>query len=631
MANIHTTPADQLYPGPSLPSPDHIRLLKLQPGNENADIKCELIATELRSAQAYEALSYTWGKLLNHQAIYVTVPGSLESKEFSVTPNCYAALSRLRYKDRTRIIWIDALCIDQSNVFERNHQVTLMSKIYSQATNVVIFLGHATQDSDLAIDFIVECDSPKSDTSSLSYPKSEHLINALNNFFRQPWFTRVWVIQEAILSRSGVIYYGEKILSWSAVKNFKTWNTSTKWLPLLPFVVTFEMQSFEKDPIEAGNIVLKALLQARHCGATNPRDKVYALLPLLHSFCKNFNLTPNYGDSLAKVYSDCASSLVAECGLEILYAVQGPSSIENLPSWVPDWSMTPRRRVLATFKRIAQTSFWTHKKKIDVPHAPKVIPSTSTTRNTQIPSLVLRAAGFLFGTITNLSSAYFAGQGPFPLYEWKALLDDESVKAIDRTSEIPLDYDADGPLDYMFHEVIGAAGFSYAEAIEFFVESEELSEDDEEDDLYESHVQYKDKPKGSWERIVHQIAAERSGETNSEDGPLPYRDIPFYLAAKKQWPSYSAFVRFVLQTCHSRRFFVTNNGYIGVAPAEAQVGDQIYMLVDTSIPFALRKIEKETDEQGLKQFQFVGECYMESKTWTDLEKASDELQWVDIV
>ncbi|KAM3065331.1 hypothetical protein ACMFMF_011268 [Clarireedia jacksonii] len=630
MANLRTTPADQLYPGPSLPSPDHIRLLKLQPDNENADIKCELIATELRLAQAYEALSYTWGEPLNYQAIHVTVPGSLESKEFSVTPNCYSALSRLRYKDRRRIIWIDALCINQSDIIERNHQVTLMSKIYSQATNVVIFLGHATQGSDLAIDFIVECDNPDSETSSLSYPKSEPLINALNNFFRQPWFTRVWVIQEATLSRSGVIYYGEKTLPWSAVKNFKTWNTSTKWLPLLPFVVTFEMQSFEKDPIKAGNIVLKALLQARHYGAMNPRDKVYALLPLLHSFSTDLNVTPNYGDSLAKVYSDCASSLVAECGLEILYAVQGRSSIENLPSWLPDWSMAPRQRVLGNFERIAQTSFWTYKKNIDVPHTPKVIPSTSTTRNTQIPSLILRAARYLLGTITNLSSAYFTSQGPFPLYEWKALLDDESVKAIDRTSEIPLNYQADGPLDYMFHKVIGAAGFAYARAIEYFVESEELSEYDEEDDMYESHVQYKDKPKGSWERIVHQIAAERSGEMSSKDGPLPYRDIPFYVAAQKQGPSYRAFVRFVLETCHSRRFFVTNNGYIGVAPAEAQVGGQIYMLVDTSVPFALRKIQKETDEQGLKQFQFVGECYMESKTWTDLGKASDEFQWVDI-
>jgi hypothetical protein len=374
MPDKHITPADQLYPGPSLPSPDHIRLLSLQPGDKNADVKCELIATNLSSAEAFEALSYTWGEASNYQVIHVIVSGSLESKELSVRPNCFFALKRLRYKDRTRLIWIDALCIDQSDDSERNHQVTLMSKIYSEASNVVIFLGETTQDSDLAIDFIAECDQPDSNTTVLSYPKSQLLIDALTNFFRQPWFTRVWVIQEAILSRSGVVYHGEKALSWSAVKNFKTWNTSKKWLPLLPFVVTFEKKSFARGRNEAGVIMLKALLQARPCGATDPRDKVYSLLPLLHSYGTHLDLAPSYEDSLAKVYTDCATTLVAECGLEILYAVQGRSNIDNLPSWVPDWSMSPRRRVLATSARIGQASFGHTRRRLMCHMRPKSFP-----------------------------------------------------------------------------------------------------------------------------------------------------------------------------------------------------------------------------------------------------------------
>jgi Uma2 family endonuclease len=121
----------------------------------------------------------------------------------------------------------DAVCINQSNLSERNHQVTLMSKIYSQAAGVVIYLGEATENSDLAVDFIVECDSPTSGTSSLSYPKSGQLIQALNRFFRRPWFTRVWVIQEVTLPGSGTAYCGKKTLAWSAIKNFHNWNTST--------------------------------------------------------------------------------------------------------------------------------------------------------------------------------------------------------------------------------------------------------------------------------------------------------------------------------------------------------------------------------------------------------------------
>ena len=148
MTDLHTSPPGQIYPGPPLPTPDYIRLLLLQPGSDDAIINCELVATELHSAQAYEALSYTWGDLSNYQVIHITIPGSRKRKEFSVTSNCFSALTRLRLKEQPRILWIDALCIDQANLSERNHQVTLMFKIYSQAADVVIYLGDATEDND---------------------------------------------------------------------------------------------------------------------------------------------------------------------------------------------------------------------------------------------------------------------------------------------------------------------------------------------------------------------------------------------------------------------------------------------------------------------------------------------------
>jgi hypothetical protein len=84
------------------------------------------------------------------------------------------------------------------------------------------------------------------------------------------------------------------------------------------------------------------------------------LLPLLHSFDKQLTFTPNYGDSPGKVYTDCAKNIIAEHGFEILSAVQGGlrgSRIDNLPSWVPDWSIQPKREVLGTSGRIAMNIF----------------------------------------------------------------------------------------------------------------------------------------------------------------------------------------------------------------------------------------------------------------------------------
>jgi hypothetical protein len=100
--DLHTSPPGQIYPRPPLPSPDHIRLLLLQPGSGDTAINCKLVATELHSAQAYEALSYTWGGPASHQVIHVTTPGSEGPKGFLVTSNCFSALARLQLKEQPR-------------------------------------------------------------------------------------------------------------------------------------------------------------------------------------------------------------------------------------------------------------------------------------------------------------------------------------------------------------------------------------------------------------------------------------------------------------------------------------------------------------------------------------------------
>jgi hypothetical protein len=175
----------QPYPGPSRLSPSHIRLVCLHPGTDEATF-CELMTVSIESAPGYEALSYTWGDPSSLETIIMATQGFEIMQQFSVTSNCFSALKRLRYEDRTRVLWIDALAIDQSNVHERNHQVSLMSKIYSQAAGVIVYLGESADNSDLAIEFIMECYDPSPDNTSLSFPKSDTLMDALRNFFLGP-------------------------------------------------------------------------------------------------------------------------------------------------------------------------------------------------------------------------------------------------------------------------------------------------------------------------------------------------------------------------------------------------------------------------------------------------------------
>ncbi|SCN68575.1 related to heterokaryon incompatibility protein het-6 [Fusarium fujikuroi] len=209
MSKALETQLAEPYPGPPLPSSSHIRLVHLLPGTDAA-VYCELITISIDAAPEYEALSYTWGDASIVEMIDMTTQDSETPQQFSVTCNCFSALKRLRYKDKTRVLWIDALAIDQSNVDERNHQVSLMSRIYSQAAGVVVYLGESADDSDLAIEFMMECYDPSPDNSSLSFPRSEALMDALRNFFLRPWFARVWVIQEAFLSSEKTVYCGKK-------------------------------------------------------------------------------------------------------------------------------------------------------------------------------------------------------------------------------------------------------------------------------------------------------------------------------------------------------------------------------------------------------------------------------------
>jgi hypothetical protein len=123
-----------------------VRLLRLLRGNFTDDIQCELFEAWLEGGIPYDALSYTWGS--PEKAAKITVNGST----MHVTLNLYTALQHLRFGDEDRILWIDAICINQDNIQERRHQVQRMSLVYKEAEQVVVWLGQGTEESDLIMD-----------------------------------------------------------------------------------------------------------------------------------------------------------------------------------------------------------------------------------------------------------------------------------------------------------------------------------------------------------------------------------------------------------------------------------------------------------------------------------------------
>jgi hypothetical protein len=123
------------------------RLLVLLEGT-GPDIECRLFQTWLNSDSliSYEALSYTWGG--NELSASI----KLDGKTLNVTENLYLALQGLRSEEIDRTLWVDAVCIDQSNDQERGHQVSHLGHIYHHADQVVFYLGQPTDTTGVILD-----------------------------------------------------------------------------------------------------------------------------------------------------------------------------------------------------------------------------------------------------------------------------------------------------------------------------------------------------------------------------------------------------------------------------------------------------------------------------------------------
>lgn len=112
-----------------------IRLLHLEPGFHGTRLQASLSVYDLDGQFSYDALSYVWGTPDLHKSL------SIDEQELRITYNLHTILCHLRYPDRVRTLWIDAICINQQNSTEKGPQVALMGRIYRQADTVLCWLG----------------------------------------------------------------------------------------------------------------------------------------------------------------------------------------------------------------------------------------------------------------------------------------------------------------------------------------------------------------------------------------------------------------------------------------------------------------------------------------------------------
>ncbi|KAK4634977.1 hypothetical protein CLAFUW4_01296 [Fulvia fulva] len=201
---------------------DHIRLIQLLPQSTGTTIECSIHHSKLEEAEDnYIALSYCWGDSTTTELI------TLDGHPIRVTQNLWHAYTAIvQHHDRNAYYWIDALCVNQQNLAERNHHVQRMGMVYSTAKAVHTWLG--SEDHETVIAFTEIVSRANANTSTGSNPPDQRAATAVGNLASREYFNRAWVIQEFIPARNLQILCGRFTCDWTAldacIKDIETYS-----------------------------------------------------------------------------------------------------------------------------------------------------------------------------------------------------------------------------------------------------------------------------------------------------------------------------------------------------------------------------------------------------------------------
>lgn len=336
-----------------------LRTLRLEPSDFwSSDICCHLQDHYLDPklpVPSFEALSYTWDGGVENAPIL------LDGRRRLVTANLESFLRHRRESKHPVDIWVDAVCINQNDLEEKSSQIKCMNLIYMTAARVVVWLGKADDDSDTAMEELSYLGSG-SPYNKMNIITGSVLV-ALENLLRRKWWSRIWIVQEIFWGGCGMkldkmrILCGNKELMWTtlviaAARMQSHKDDQRQYFPTIRNIFILENMRYQcgdmiDSPPDEG-LVFDLIAQHRHFEATEPQDKIYALLGLvLEKHCPPFSkVNVDCSVSVQETYKSFAlMALRSPVGLKVLRHCH-PRLIESLPSWVPDWSTCSAERAL---------------------------------------------------------------------------------------------------------------------------------------------------------------------------------------------------------------------------------------------------------------------------------------------
>lgn len=599
---------------PLLPDKQEIRLIQLlsldndesalSPGHDTL-VSCRLEHASLEDRPYYTALSYTWGDpsttheiILNGQRVQVT--RNLEN----VLRNFLEERQDQRgYDQNTMILWVDALCINQHDEAEKNQQVSQMDKIFETAAMTILWIGPASEDSDFAFESLriigdaaipdhvqswseVSFDKTSSDPSVQAVQRAldemialirldnSARLAAITSLYQRPWFRRVWVIQEAALSRSPVVCCGREWIPWDVFyRGFWVLCGVRDYLNLvgagqhdssaLADVLTAALDRVTPVAFTTPDLSLLQLLYLlsrmaprAQLQASDKRDYIYALLSLIDT-TRSPLVEVDYTKGWETVRTEVGEACLAYYGLCMLSFAgnwsenefTGPIVPNSAPSWAPDWSSKDLPQPLFTTSIFVVRGNWRH------------CPYSAAQMSTQTLAEAFKVKGRLDLRGLYVDDVAHLGQ---PFTEQ----DDAADDAARVTRLYVWLHDLDTTLLPCANEI-----YKTAEEVHDALWRTPIAD--------RAYVH-------SWETARASEETHRAYQAVMLDGDVgqgvKYANIAFNKLLK-------------------RRPFRSERGYIGLGPVGTCRGDSIWILPGADVPFVLRPA-------GDGNFSVVGEAYV---------------------
>lgn len=341
---------------------NHIRVVSiLDVESHNPICRLEMVPLDASSID-FDAISYCWGNPEKSKTIIC------EGKQLSIPGDLHDMLRHL-YEPRCRKIWIDAICINQSNDREKAGQVRIMDRVYKTASNVLVWLGLSADNSDLVFDHasaVVEGFASISDRfvdenqlPSFHLPGvTDPLWHAIGDLVGRRWFTRLWVIQEVVLASNVIVVCGSKRITWSLLGKLASEITRVGLCATARGNrVTNPHRSDGFGAIESINILRKQFKDrmappnpfgflsiiglGREKDVTEPVDRIYGLLGLADDGVREsikIDYSQEHREKFWKVYVEFGKLWAKLDYRYLLSTAHSKDRPPELPSWCPNFN-----------------------------------------------------------------------------------------------------------------------------------------------------------------------------------------------------------------------------------------------------------------------------------------------------